>query len=196
MSLILLSGGVDSAALATMTPYDAAITVNYGHRSARGEINAASAIADALNLTHTVITVDASAIGSGLLAGSEPAAASPAAEWWPFRNQLLVTIAAAYAISHGYNLIIVGSVAGDGARHKDGTPGFYSAISDLIAMQEGGIEVSAPAAHLTALQLLQQSQITDDVLGWTHSCHRANLACGNCPGCWKRAELMAAYRSS
>lgn len=195
-SLVLLSGGIDSAALATWKRFDGAVTIDYGQRPAHGEINAASAIAAALHLPHTVLTVNASAVGSGLLAGADSTAASPAPEWWPFRNQLLVTIAAAFAVSSGYGEIAVGSVSGDGARHKDGTSEFYESIDRLVAMQEGNIRVHAPAAHLSALELLQLSQVTADVLAWTHSCHRASLACGDCPGCWKRAELFSMYEQS
>jgi 7-cyano-7-deazaguanine synthase in queuosine biosynthesis len=28
------------------------------------------------------------------------------------------------------------------------------------------------------------------VLGWTVSCHRSDLPCGNCPGCWKRERAL------
>lgn len=192
-SLVLLSGGIDSAALATWKDFDGAVTIDYGQRPAQGEINAACAIAEALHLPHAVLTVNASAVGSGLLAGAESTKASPAPEWWPFRNQLLVTIAAAYAVARGYGEIAVGSVSGDGARHRDGTSEFYESIDQLVAMQEGNIRVVAPAAQLSARELLEESRLTANVLGWTHSCHRANLACGDCPGCWKRAELFSIY---
>lgn len=192
--LLLLSGGVDSTALAAWLPCDAALTIDYGQLPAVGEINAATSVAGALSVAHDVVTVDASAVGSGLLAGSESPTVAPSAEWWPFRNQLLVTIAAAYAIGHDFDEVIIGSVAGDGVRHHDGTPGFYDALAQLIAMQEGGIRVTAPAAGMTAIDLLNHSGISLDVLAWTHSCHRSDLACGDCPGCWKRAELLAVYQ--
>lgn len=193
-ALLLLSGGVDSTAIAAWLPFDGALTIDYGHKPAQGEINAARAVAAALNLPHDVVTVDASAVGSGLLAGTDATAISPAAEWWPYRNQLLVTIAAAYAVNHGFDNVTVATVAGDGSRHKDGTPEFYSRLNDLLAIQEGAISVATPAAQLTAVDLLREAQPTADLLGWTHSCHRTPLACGDCPGCWKRAELLDAYQ--
>lgn len=193
--LLLLSGGVDSAAAAAWLACGAALTIDYGQLPGAGEINAARAIAAALALEHTVVTVDASAIGSGLLAGSDAAGISTSAEWWPFRNQLLVTIAAAYAVGHGFGEVVVGSVAGDGARHRDGTPEFYAHLDQLVVMQEGGIHVTAPAAGMTAIDLLARSGLPADVLAWTHSCHRSDLACGDCPGCWKRAELVADYKN-
>lgn len=190
--LLLLSGGVDSAAIAAWVPFEGALTIDYGQKPAAGEISAARSIASALGLPHEVVTVDASQIGSGLLAGTGASTLSPAAEWWPFRNQLLVTIAAAYAVNNGFKTIAIGSVAGDGARHKDGTPEFYEHLNALLAVQEGEIQVTAPAAHLTALELLETGQPSTELLGWTHSCHRAPLACGDCPGCWKRAEVLSA----
>lgn len=193
-ALVLLSGGIDSTAIAAWLPFDGALTIDYGQKPAGGEINAAAAVATSLDLPHEVITVDASAVGSGLLTGTEPLAVSPAAEWWPYRNQLLVTIAAAYAIGKGYDTVAVGTVAGDSARHNDGTPQFYEKLNELLAIQEGGISVATPAAHLTALELLQKARPSAELLAWSHSCHRAALACGDCPGCWKRAELLDAYQ--
>ena len=116
--------------------------------------------------------------------GSQP-------EWWPYRNQLLITLAAAWAISHDCADILVGTVAGDGDRHADGTAAFYSAMTKVLESQEGQIRVSAPAIEFDTPALIKTSGVDEATLGWTHSCHVDDIPCGACPGCIKRAEVLA-----
>ncbi len=189
--LLLFSGGLDSTALAVMLRPEQTLTIDYGQVSANGEIRAASAISATLGLPHAVLRADCSAVGSGLLAGREHVALAPVPEWWPFRNQLLLTLAAAWALHHGLSSLIAGSVAGDGA-HADGTAGFYAVADQLLAMQEGAIKVSTPAIEMTSEELLRAAQVPVGLLGFTHSCHRSDLACGLCPGCLKRSIVLEA----
>lgn len=193
--LLLLSGGLDSTAVAAMTRPDQCLTIDYGQIAAQAEARAAKQVATLLGIPWSMITVPAGEVGAGLMAGTslEPQGLPDAApEWWPFRNQLLITLAAAWGVTRGITVVEVGTVASDGARHLDGTSVFLEAIDRVVASQEGHIRVSAPAAKLEAVELLTTSPVTEDVLAWTHSCHRANLPCGACPGCTKRRETLAA----
>lgn len=190
MELLLLSGGLESAALAAWRRPRMTLTVDYGQRPAAGELAAAAAVCQELGLDHHVLRVDCAALGTGLLAAREVIDDAPSPEWWPYRNQLLVTLAAGWGLPHRARSIIVGSVATDGERHMDGTAAFYAALDAVVSMQEGGVRVQVPAIEMTSEQLIERSGVSDSVLGWTHSCHRANLACGACPGCAKRREVL------
>jgi 7-cyano-7-deazaguanine synthase len=181
---ILLSGGMDSTALAWWLRPPVAFTIDYGQVCAAGEIRAAAAVADAIGANHEVIRVDCGALGSGDLAGSPALEIAPIPEWWPFRNQLLVTLAAMRALSLGVDTLLVGSVATD-SQHRDGTPEFFNTLDVLLRNQEGGIRVHAPALQLTSAELVLQSGIPRSVLAWAHSCHTNSLACGECRGCTK-----------
>ncbi|MDO2969869.1 7-cyano-7-deazaguanine synthase [Mycobacteroides abscessus] len=191
--LLLLSGGLDSAAVAAMTAPDHCLFIDYGQIPAVAEQRAATQIAADLALPFDAIDVPAAHLGGGLMAGQDRAAgpAGVAAEWWPYRNQLLITIAAAWGVQRGFSTIVIGTVASDSTRHADGTTEFLTTIDTLLSLQEGGIGVRAPAAHLSAAQLIAASGASDALLGWTHSCHRANLACARCPGCLKHAQTLA-----
>lgn len=191
-SILLLSGGLDSTALAAILRPARCLTIDYGQRPAVAESRAAAAICTALGLRLEHIRLDLSELGGGLLRGDEPIPGAPSPEWWPYRNQFLVTAAASVAFRHGLREVIVGSVRGDGERHLDGTAQFYELLDGLVAMQEGGVRVIAPAIHETSAELLERSGIGDDIIGWTVSCHRSNLPCGDCPGCWKRGGVLAA----
>lgn len=190
MELLLLSGGLESAALAAWRRPSLTLTIDYGQLPAAGELAAAAAVCRELSLDHAVLRVDCSELGSGLLAAAKQMDDAPSPEWWPYRNQLLVTLAAGWGLPRGATRITIGSVVGDGERHVDGTAAFYTALDGVVAMQEGGLRVEVPAIGMTSEELIERSGVTDAVLGWTHSCHRADLACGACPGCAKRRDVL------
>lgn len=181
---ILLSGGMDSIALAYWLRPEVAITMDYGQRAAEAEIAAATRVARILGMEHYVLRIDCSSLGSGDLVGSEPISDAPITEWWPYRNQMLVTLALMKAIQLGVGELMVGSVKTD-AQHLDGTPEFYEQLSKLVSMQEGEIKVTAPAIGLTTVELVQKAGIPDRILMYAHSCHTSNFPCGRCHGCNK-----------
>jgi 7-cyano-7-deazaguanine synthase len=200
--LLLLSGGLDSASLAFEIRPEYSLFIDYGQRAALAERDAAGAIADELGINHTSLKIDLSPIGGGLMAGTSALTkAYPSPEWWPYRNQLLVSIAAGWAVTNTHALqdtvdlrIVVGSVNGDGLRHIDGTAAFYRQLDGVISMQEGGIRVSAPALGLSTQELILNTKISESLLAWTHSCHVAVVPCNDCPGCYKRQDVLDALQ--
>lgn len=192
-TLLLLSGGIDSSSIAAWLHPDAAVVIDYGQISAKGEIRAARAVADSLKLPLDVLIADCSAIGSGLLSGRDSSDIAPSKEWWPFRNQLLITLAGAWATNRGIRNLLVGSVKTD-SFHVDGTENFYRHIDNLLSIQEGGLRVKAPAINMTTVELVISSKITEDIIGWTHSCHQSEWACGICPGCLKHTQVVNELR--
>jgi 7-cyano-7-deazaguanine synthase len=193
MRVLLLSGGLDSTAIAAMLRPERCLCIDYGQLAAKAEHQAAQQVAQELNLPFTHLHIPAGAVTAGIMSPSgsvAPTLEGTAPEWWPFRNQLLITLAAAWGVTRGFDEILLGTVASDGARHADGTSEFRIAMNRLLSVQEGKLHVSAPAANFTTAELLIQSGVSERILSWTHSCHRANLPCANCPGCVKRAEAL------
>ncbi|WP_081492257.1 7-cyano-7-deazaguanine synthase [Rhizorhabdus wittichii] len=126
--------------------------------------------------------------GAGSLAGS-PQTLGYAPEFWPFRNQMLITLAA-MAFSRCDPLeILIGTVASD-AVHPDGTTNFVQAMSAVLGAQ-GRVSVRSPAIELTGEELLVRSGLPAELLGWTFSCHTGEWACGQCRGCTKHNSLKA-----
>ena len=188
---LLLSGGMDSSSIAFWKRPDYGITIDYGQNPAAGEKRAASSICEALNIEHINIVADISSLGCGDLIGKPSAKCSPASEWWPYRNQFLLSIAAMKCHSLGVSSLMIGALKTDGF-HADGTSAFIDAMNTLLKLQEGDLNISAPAISMTARELVTSSKIPESILCWSHSCHTSDVACGFCRGCKKHYETMEA----
>lgn len=186
---ILLSGGMDSISLAYWKRPDVALTIDYGQASAESEIRSSAIISKALGMEHYIVRVDCSSLGSGDLVNRGAIEKSPSSEWWPYRNQLLVTLACMRVISLGVKELMVGSVRSD-SFHSDGTFGFYERMNELMEYQEGNIQISCPCIELSTVELIRISKIPRPMLLWAHSCHTSIIACGKCRGCNKYGQTL------
>ncbi|WP_375433862.1 7-cyano-7-deazaguanine synthase [uncultured Hymenobacter sp.] len=193
---LLLSGGMDSIALAYWKRPDIVVTVDYGQVPAQAEIQASRAVAEALGTQHEIVQVDCRALGSGELANSAPLLKAPTPEWWPYRNQLLITLAAMRLSSYEVAELMIGTVASDRSSHRDGHEKFISLMNQLMSFQENELRITAPAIALSTVELVKASGIPRSLLCYAHSCQKANLTCGECGGCQKyRASMQELYRS-
>lgn len=193
---ILLSGGIDSLALAfwKRTEIEVAVTIDYGQLNAKAEINASKNFCDTFKIKHEILKMTFDKLGAGEMkknGKSLKMASSP--EWWPYRNQYLITIGCMKAIEYNVKSLIVGTVSDD-SHHKDGSKGFYELINKLVNLQEGGLIVEAPGINITSLDLVKISQIPIEILCLAHSCHKKNEPCGICNSCTKYAQVMNYFK--
>jgi 7-cyano-7-deazaguanine synthase len=179
--------------LAYLLRPDQLLFIDYGQNSARGELQAATQIAGDLGLPLKAVAIDCRAIGTGQMADG-PALSDEAPEFWPYRNQLLITVAAMAFATEDALKIYVGTVSTD-AVHPDGRSAFFDAMSALLLAQ-GNSDVEFPARGMTSTELLQRAGVPDEILAWAFSCHRASRACGQCRGCTKHFETMAAVNAA
>lgn len=187
MKVLLFSGGIDSTALAWGLRPEKLLFIDYGQVAARGELRAASAIANELGADLDVRTVPMQSLGGGTMVGREPLNVS-APEFWPYRNQALITFAAMAYAGQVLDTIIIGTVKGDGNRHLDGSAKFIKAMDTVLSVQNGP-RLEAPAINLTTESLVEQLGLPRSVLGWTFSCHTGEWACGSCAGCLKHEDV-------
>jgi 7-cyano-7-deazaguanine synthase len=192
MNILLFSGGIESTCLAYMYRPHRCLTIDYGQRQAVGEIRASQNIAAHLGLSHEVLSVDAAFLGSGQMAGKETIKAAAIPELWPYRNQLLITLAAMRFAGNADVRIMIGSTKSDAA-HVDGTSAFIEAMGKTLSIQEGSIGLIAPAIDVESIALLRTSNIDPDMLDMTFSCFQAEYPCGRCRGCLKNESLRATY---
>lgn len=186
---------MDSIAVAWWLRPDFAVTVDYGQLAADAELAAAAAVCAALSIEHVVLVVDTRSLGSGDMAGAPAESLAPESDWWPCRNQLLVTLAAMRMLRNGVQEIVLGTVSTD-ASHRDGSAAFVYAIDALMQAQEGSLRVSAPALSMTTVELIRTSGVPRSLLAWAHSCHKATVPCGQCRGCNKYYEVMHLLEAS
>lgn len=61
-----------------------------------------------------------------------------------------------------------------------------------MSLQEGSIVVEAPAIELSTEELIAEGKVPREFLAWAHSCHKANVPCGDCRGCNKFFGVLQA----
>jgi 7-cyano-7-deazaguanine synthase len=190
MSLLLLSGGTDSTCLAHALRPSLCLTIDYGQRIAKAEIEASRNVCKRLHLKHKVIKIDLRAFATGTMAGRKQKNQGALPEWWPFRNQLVLTIGSMVAYSRGLQEVIIGTVRSD-RRHRDGSVAFLRQMDRVVRSQEGAIRLLAPASKLSAEELFSAAEPPLSLLGLTFSCHRSNFPCGQCGGCRKNEAVVS-----
>lgn len=212
-AVVLLSGGLDSsttAAIATADGYDLiAISFRYGQRHTR-ELQAASAIAIALEITdHYIVDINLAQWGGssltddstiiptdGIKAGDIPST------YVPGRNTVFIAIALSLAEAKGAEAIYLGINAVDYSGYPDCRPEYLAAYQ-LLANLSSKVGVEGKAPRLVA-PLVQDSK-ADIVrraihlgvpIELTWSCYQGGEeACGLCDSCRIRdtALIEAGY---
>lgn len=189
---ILLSGGIESTCLTWKIRPQLALTVDYGQVTARGEIEAAKSVCHFLSIEHRTLTARANFVTKGLLAGNSDVASMSEPEFWPYRNQFIITCALMAVYYEEFSELLIGTVKGD-SKFTDGTEDFIAAITRLTNTQSTRTKILAPAISMTSAELLVYAGLPKQLAGLTFSCHRSSIVCGTCPGCLKNKGILAAY---
>lgn len=187
---LLISGGIEFTCLAWLLKPELAFTVDYGQVPAPTEISSSRDICTFLNIEHVVLGAPTNFVSVGLMSLRRSTQDSQHPEFWPYRNQFILTCAMMAGYSRGVTEIVIGSVAGD-FKFADGTEDFIALMNGLSAQQGEMPKISAPAIKMTTEQLLSAANPPVQILGLTFSCHRATVPCGDCPGCNKNREVLA-----
>lgn len=189
MKALLYSGGIDSTLLLHALSPDIAITIRYGQLAQDAEVKAAKHFASSLNIAHETIDVDFSKFGRGVMVGRKIGTEKIFEEFWPFRNQMLATVAGMHLFENSEVEILFGTLSHDG-KFLDGTKEFYGNLSNLFEIQEGNIKISAPFLEKSIDCIIKKYKISPFILPACHSCHVAGVPCGECNGCRKNSEVL------
>lgn len=209
MTVLLLSGGVASACVGAWRRPDACLFIDQGQASAPSARAASRAVAQTLGAEWAELTIDCTSLRlGGSLAGGGPPAngrsrvmadllfGAPAARaWpdgWPFRNQLLVTFAAAWAGPLGYGELMLGAGTMDAEARPDGGHLFFRRADQIVRLQPGELRVTLPALGRTLAEVAALSRIGPEILRLTYGCEVAAKACESCWGCLRREALLRA----
>lgn len=201
-SLIVLSGGMDSVSLLYVRreTIALAVTFDYGSNHAEREIAMARENCRRLDIEHLVIPLDfmAKYFKSALLEGADAipdadyATENMTATVVPFRNGIMLSIAAGIAESRGLKRVLIANHSGDHAIYPDCRPEFISAMSE--ATRRGtypGIVVDAPFTNLTKAEIARQGSAAGADFSLTYSCYKGGEHhCGKCATCRERRQAF------
>lgn len=201
-TLLVLSGGLDSTTLL----YDyadsiaLAVTFQYGSNHNKREAAFAKYHCDKLGIEH--IEIDLAFMGkyfkSSLLDGAD---AIPEGNYdednmkstvVPFRNGIMLSVAAGLAESRGLKNVMMANHSGDHAIYPDCRPKFVKAMTAAIeAGTYEGVKLVAPYTDITKADIVSRGAKLGIDYSKTYSCYKGGEHhCGVCGTCRERKEAF------
>ncbi len=213
-SVILLSGGLDSAAnLALCAAHDQpvlALTVNYGQRAFTPECKAARALCQEYGVPHQLIELPwLGAMGGSSLTSTEQEVpqldpsvlddtqvtqASAKSVWVPNRNGILINLAAAFAERMNAARVVVGFNREEATTFPDNSEEFLNRATTALAMSTAnGVRVYCYTTQMDKRQIVAEIRKLEYPFpfGKIWSCyHGASEPCGKCESCRRLARAL------
>jgi 7-cyano-7-deazaguanine synthase len=208
-SVVIVSGGMDSITLLhdLVKQYGKknieAISFLYGSRHMGKEIPMAKYNCEKLGVKHQVIDVrQAFKDFKSSLLNKKDSEKIPEGHYKaktmkstvvPFRNGILLSIAAGYADSVGAKVIFYGAHTGDHAIYPDCRTAFVKRISEAIQLGTyGRIGIKAPYEKISKIEILKKGIKLGVDYGKTWTCYNPTKgkACGKCGACQERLEAF------
>lgn len=177
------------------------ISFDYGSNHNAREIPFAAMHCERLGIKHIVINLGFmhQYFKSSLLEGAE---AIPEGNYddenmkstvVPFRNGIMLSIAAGVAESNGLKYVMMANHGGDHTIYPDCRPEFVSAMSEATRLGTyPGIEVLAPYTWITKSDIARHGKALGIDYAETWSCYKGGEHhCGKCGTCRERIEALA-----
>lgn len=201
-SIIVLSGGMDSTTL--LYEYQSrialAVSFDYGSNHNQRELAFAALHCERLGIKHLIIPLDFihRYFHSSLLSGAE---AVPEGNYddenmrstvVPFRNGIMLAVAAGLAEDNGLLQIMMANHAGDHAIYPDCRPAFVQAMDEAVhAGTYNGVRLFTPYTSLTKSDIARRGKALGIDYSETWSCYKGGEHhCGKCGTCTERIEAL------
>lgn len=202
-SVIIVSGGMDSI---TMLHEYAdrialAVTFDYGANHSQKEIPFAKLHCQRLGIRHLVIPLEFmhQYFKSSLLEGGD---AIPEGHYAdenmkstvvPFRNGIMLSIAAGIAESNGLKYVMIANHFGDHSIYPDCTAPFIQSMSDAISNGTyEHLQILAPYTGISKSEIARHGKALGIDYSETWSCYKGgDKHCGKCGTCVERKEALA-----
>lgn len=203
-AVVLLSGGMDSAAVIAMAQEQGfavhALSVRYGQRHT-SELDAAARVAKAQGVVaHKTVDVDLRSIGGSALTDDidvpEAGGAGIPVTYVPARNTVFLAYALAWAEVLPARDLFIGVNAVDYSGYPDCRPAFIEAFERLANLgTRAGVEgdgfcIHAPLIHWSKAEIIRCGVRLGVDYALTVSCYQADdtgAACSRCDACRLRA---------
>lgn len=188
LSLVLLSGGIDSATalhLVSRRMRVLPLYIDYGQRASERERGAANAVCSDLGLK--LETLELSEVGAAFRRGHVWQAHVPL----PHRNLALLGLAFSYAADRRASQIIVAVNREDAVSQKSAAPVFIDAFRALMATLDE-IRLVTPLIEWDKAEVIRQGHTLGVDYAHTYSCLLGReRPCGACPQCEHRQAAFA-----
>jgi 7-cyano-7-deazaguanine synthase len=194
-SIILLSGGLDSAVSATIAGQGTqplfALTFDYRQRAAKMEIVASREICRALRIEHKVVQLPffreykkLALLGHGRDAPLKRLNKLKDI-WIPNRNGLFINVAACYAEYYGARFIITGFNREEAQEFPDNSARFLQAINRSLNYSTlSKIQAKSYVADLSKKEIYRLGLKCKAPLEYIYSCYLGGeKMCGKCASC-------------
>lgn len=207
LAIVLLSGGLDSGVSCAVAQKDyrlAIIHFNYGQRNEKNEKDAVRRLVEFF-APERYLEFDLHSLGR--LGGSSltdnsiaipnflPEPGVVPSTYVPFRNGIMLSIAASWAEIIGSKHIFIGVVEEDSSGYPDTREEFIRAIEKAINLgrkPESALKIHTPVIHMKKSEIVMLGARLGFPFGLTWSCYRGGeLACGTCPSCLLRKKAFA-----
>lgn len=200
--IIVLSGGMDSVTMLHefASEIKVAVSFDYGSKHNAKEIPFAALHCQQLGIQHIVIPLDFMTryFKSSLLMGGEDI---PEGNYddenmkstvVPFRNGIMLSVAAGLAESHGLKRLFIANHFGDHAIYPDCRAGFIKAMSEAVS--EGTYEhirIEAPYTGISKTDIAKRGAKLGINYAETWSCYKGGEKhCSKCGTCMERKEAF------
>ena len=208
-SVLLLSGGIDSATILTSITKENekvfALTFDYGQKH-YAEIEKAKNLAKEFNIyEHKIIKLNLSEFTDSSLTDKNIQVPKSLTDdkipntYVPGRNTIFLSIALSYAESKGCSSIYIGANAIDYSGYPDCRPEYIEAFQNLVNLATkktvtgGNIQIYAPLINLTKIEIIELGIKNGLDIEKTLSCYDPIMEsepCNKCPSCRIRNEAL------
>lgn len=202
-TLIVLSGGLDSTTM--LYEYKErialALSFDYGSNHNARELSFAAYHCERLGIPHLVIKLDfiKQHFTSSLLSGAadipegDYSDANMRSTVVPFRNGIMLSVAAGLAENNKLQYLMLANHAGDHAIYPDCRPEFVDAMDKAVsAGTYNGVRLLTPYTRLTKAEIVSRGASLGIDYAKTWSCYRgAEKHCGKCGTCRERRQAFA-----
>lgn len=109
----------------------------------------------------------------------------------PFRNGIMLALAAGFAESRGFNIVAIANHSEDHYLYADCRPDFIEAIHKTIVLGTDGVGLYAPFTNITKADIVKLGYEINAPLELTWSCYKGKEKhCGLCGTCRERKKAF------